>query len=201
VTRSIESGDGDEAIRVNVEGRVHVLRAGQEWTIGRDRSADIRLRTELVSRQHAVLRRDRQGWELADLDSRNGVWLDGRRIRTLRVPPGGARVQVGGAEGPVMDLAPAGGAGAGEPSRSVPRADLIVARHPVPLGTFRIGREGTNDIVLSDLLVSRRHAQLSVTPDGVTVQDCGSSNGTYLNGRRIEQSRVRAGDRPASTAV
>lgn len=48
-----------------------------------------------------------------------------------------------------------------------------------------IGREDT-DIVLSDAEVSRRHAELRPYGNGLVVRDLGSSNGTFVDGRRIE---------------
>lgn len=55
----------------------------------------------------------------------------------------------------------------------------------------RIGRAPENEIVLDDLLVSRRHAELRRLPDGdYELTDLGSHNGTYVNGRRIEQARL-----------
>ncbi|MGO9078659.1 MAG: FHA domain-containing protein [Streptosporangiaceae bacterium] len=56
--------------------------------------------------------------------------------------------------------------------------------------TLKIGRSPDNDLVLADLEVSRRHAELRRRPDGTyEIADVGSYNGTYVNGRRIT-SRV-----------
>lgn len=62
-------------------------------------------------------------------------------------------------------------------------------------GVMLLGRSSTCDVVLDDALVSRRHAKLTVTPDGVTLEDNGSVNGVYLNSRRLRGSeRIREGD-------
>lgn len=59
------------------------------------------------------------------------------------------------------------------------------SEHPVD-GELILGRErGTADLVLDDPGVSRRHARVLSEDDGVLVEDLGSSNGTYVNGRRI----------------
>ncbi len=59
------------------------------------------------------------------------------------------------------------------------------SEHPVD-GELILGRErGTADLVLGDPGVSRRHARVLPEPDGIIVEDLGSSNGTYVNGRRI----------------
>ena len=60
---------------------------------------------------------------------------------------------------------------------------------------FVVGRGGGSDVVLADPTVSRRHA--CVSPEGATavVEDLGSSNGTFVNGERVEDpSRAAEGD-------
>jgi hypothetical protein len=58
-----------------------------------------------------------------------------------------------------------------------------------------IGRGADADLRLSDTGVSRRHAELHVDPDDVTLVDLGSTNGTSVNGRRVDRARLRDGDR------
>jgi FHA domain len=53
-----------------------------------------------------------------------------------------------------------------------------------------VGRGGQNDVALpSDDYASARHARFEPRQDGVWVQDLGSTNGTYLNGARLERPR------------
>src|SRR5690606_11475133 len=61
-------------------------------------------------------------------------------------------------------------------------------------GTTTIGRSARCDIVLYDLLVSRRHAMIRQVGQEHHLIDLGSTNGTYLNGRRISRAVLRAGD-------
>jgi ABC-type multidrug transport system ATPase subunit len=59
------------------------------------------------------------------------------------------------------------------------------------LRLIRIGRAPENDIVLDDLLVSRRHAELQGLPaGGYELTDLGSHNGPYVTGRRIQKVRL-----------
>ncbi len=57
-----------------------------------------------------------------------------------------------------------------------------------------IGRQSECEISIPSEEVSRRHAELRVTPDGIMVEDLGSSNGTYINDRRITRHLMKAGD-------
>jgi len=50
-----------------------------------------------------------------------------------------------------------------------------------------IGRDDTCDITIQDRQVSRHHAQISVTPEGVMIEDLGSKNGTHCNGKMLTQ--------------
>ncbi len=49
-----------------------------------------------------------------------------------------------------------------------------------------LGRDASCDVVISDRQVSRFHARLTPTVEGVLVEDMGSKNGTYCNGIRLE---------------
>ena len=65
-------------------------------------------------------------------------------------------------------------------------------------GSWSIGRAMENDFVLGDPTVSSRHAQLNAQPGVLLVTDIGSSNGTFVNGARLQPhlaAPLRAGDR------
>jgi pSer/pThr/pTyr-binding forkhead associated (FHA) protein len=68
----------------------------------------------------------------------------------------------------------------------------------LPSGTkdrFTIGRDAACDLVLSNMTVSRTHADLRREADGWLLSDAGSTNGTRLNGWRVtEPVPIRAGD-------
>ncbi len=63
-------------------------------------------------------------------------------------------------------------------------------------GSLLIGRLPECDVLLSDTLVSRMHARISVQGDSVVVEDLHSTNGVYVNGQRVGHSTVLCeGDR------
>jgi pSer/pThr/pTyr-binding forkhead associated (FHA) protein len=73
--------------------------------------------------------------------------------------------------------------GSGE-SLLVPLADEVM----------RIGRGLGADLRLDENSVSRRHAIVVQDAEGVRILDDRSSNGTFVNGRRVEQAQLRSGD-------
>jgi DNA-binding winged helix-turn-helix (wHTH) protein len=56
----------------------------------------------------------------------------------------------------------------------------------LPEGSHVIGREPKAAIRVESSVVSRRHASITVRPDGMSIADHASRNGTFVNGRRIE---------------
>lgn len=61
-------------------------------------------------------------------------------------------------------------------------------------GTMSIGRARDNDVVITDLLASRRHAELYIGRSGVQIADLDSANGVFVNGRRINRTNLNQGD-------
>ena len=57
-----------------------------------------------------------------------------------------------------------------------------------------LGRRPYNDIVIDNLAVSGEHAVMHMTEHGVEVEDLGSTNGTYVNGKAIKRQVLRNGD-------
>jgi pSer/pThr/pTyr-binding forkhead associated (FHA) protein len=51
--------------------------------------------------------------------------------------------------------------------------------------TMILGRDETNDIVLPDAEVSRKHSRLTYSPQGYVLEDLGSTNGTFVNADRL----------------
>jgi hypothetical protein len=97
-------------------------------------------------------------------------------------------------------LRPGEGEGAGFAQKHpLQTGRLIVLKSPaIPEGTtfeldasaLTIGRGGQNDVPIEeDEFASARHARFEPRRDGVWVQDRGSTNGTYVNGTRLDRPR------------
>jgi pSer/pThr/pTyr-binding forkhead associated (FHA) protein len=78
---------------------------------------------------------------------------------------------------------------------------LVVQRGPGAGSRFLLdsdvvsaGRHPDSDIFLDDVTVSRRHAEFHRSPDGFSVTDVGSLNGTYVNRDRIDTVSLQGGD-------
>ncbi|MFI8193382.1 FHA domain-containing protein [Streptomyces sp. NPDC085946] len=185
------------ALVLETETGSTVLRPGREYHVGRDPSSDIVLDDDRVSWHHAVLRPADDHWTVEDEDSTNGTYADGHRVRAGDVGPGSV-IRFGSPhDGPRAVLTDQDGE---RPSAVLhPDATHTFRRptsvRPLPARTVRIGRAADNDLVVDDLLVSRRHAELRAHPDGTyEIVDLGSHNGTFLNGLPVEQAPVTAGD-------
>jgi hypothetical protein len=108
-------------------------------------------------------------------------------------------------------LAPSRESGVPATGPSVHSGRLVVVKSPhlaegsdfeLNSAQVTVGRGGQNDIALpKDEYTSARHARFEPREDGVWIQDLGSTNGTYLNGARVDRPRrltpgdvVRVGD-------
>ena len=64
----------------------------------------------------------------------------------------------------------------------------------LPKSMLYIGRDPSNDLVLPDAMVSRRHAVVEYRGNQYYIRDCNSSNGSLVNGDRVSERNLRDGD-------
>ena len=191
-------------------------------TIGRDPACDIVLGEKGVSRRHAVIKASIQGYVLDDM-SMNGVQVNGRTVHGTRLLCRGDVLRIGDAEfrfeadpasfEPAPELrprreepvspafAPTPGLATTLPGTNPLLATLeILTDGPLKGKRFRIerplahiGRSAHNDVQLPDSSVSGSHATLMLRGGRWYLSDHGSTNGTYVDGERIDRERVLAG--------
>ncbi|WP_326734355.1 FHA domain-containing protein [Streptomyces sp. NBC_01022] len=182
-----------------------VMSPGREYHVGRDPLSDIVIDDVRVSWHHAVLRPVDGHWSIEDEGSTNGTYTGGRRIHESGIGPGSVIRFGHPADGPqaVLSGRPAPAPAPAAPDRpsavSVPAATGTFRQpttvRPLPSRTVRIGRGSGNDLVVDDLSVSRRHAELLAHTDGTyEIVDLGSHNGTFLNGQPADRAPVSPGD-------
>jgi hypothetical protein len=58
-----------------------------------------------------------------------------------------------------------------------------------------IGRSSELDMVLVEDMVSRKHAKITLSGGKITIEDLGSTNGTFVNGEKVKTARLKEGDR------
>jgi pSer/pThr/pTyr-binding forkhead associated (FHA) protein len=68
------------------------------------------------------------------------------------------------------------------------------ATFPLRTSITRLGRHPDSEIMLDDITVSRRHADIVREDDTYQVRDAGSLNGTYVNAERVDQVVLHQGD-------
>ena len=64
-----------------------------------------------------------------------------------------------------------------------------------PRATKTIGRSPGADFMIDEALVSRLHCRLEASDQTLDVVDLASTNGTYVNDKRIDRARLKSGDR------
>jgi pSer/pThr/pTyr-binding forkhead associated (FHA) protein len=201
---------------VGPDGTARELPLTGALEVGRDPAAGLVLDDQLVSRLHVRLTPETEQLTVEDLGSRNGTFVNDAPIEAPTAVHPGDRVVVGEttivvgltvATAPEQD-APNDEAAPPEPPAGPPEPpapELIVqviegwaAGRRFPLaGPLEVGRDPSAGVPLvEDERVSHRHARLTPSGEGVFVEDLGSTGGTFVNDRRIdERTLVVVGDR------
>jgi hypothetical protein len=82
-----------------------------------------------------------------------------------------------------------------EPQREVVTLTVAGRAHEITSPSVVVGRSREADIRVADVNVSRRHAEVRQEGAGYWIVDLGSTNGVEVNGKRVERTRLRDGDR------
>lgn len=65
---------------------------------------------------------------------------------------------------------------------------------PLTTSEVRIGRDSQNGVVVNDESISAFHSTITFSPHGLLLKDLDTTNGTFVNGRRIKETFIEAGD-------
>lgn len=167
-----------------------------EFVIGRSQSCDIVLAADNVSRRHGRLFTVEGRCYIEDLKAANGVWLNGKRIYNVTELPRSAQVRIGDFFLHIEGAAFARPLGASVFARMAPVHGGIAEPFELNRPTTLIGRGKDCTAVVNDPSVSRIHAKFTHDPSGrVVLEDLRSSNGTYVNERRVDMQDLQHGDR------
>lgn len=188
--------DGHEERRVPL--------TGEQFTIGRSAACDLVLHDPNISLRHAHIERHGSTWTVVDDTSTNGTFLNGDRITSAALLPGGI-LTIGDSS---LVLAPPGSAfgndnksTGGIPIELRTRAADVPPIVPIAITSLQlekdvvtIGRDADNDVPLANPQVSRHHARLRRAGAAHVIEDLGSTNGTFVNGERITNRQLAVGD-------
>jgi pSer/pThr/pTyr-binding forkhead associated (FHA) protein len=144
-------------------------------TIGSRPDCDLVVSVPSVSGLHCRLTADEAGYFLEDLGSTNGTYFNGQRIA------GRARISLAATD--TIHLG----------THSLPIGQVLarIDREPAPSLTLLgsemvVGRNSSCDHVIDLPMVSSQHARLFREGDRILLEDLHSSNGTFVNGNRVE---------------
>ncbi len=210
-------------LRVNDGGREHMVTLGAAAVrLGRSPECDIVLEDPGISREHAELAQVGESWEVRDLGSRNGTFVNDEPVERQRLTTGDvvrlgpdvtleilnlAQTTVptrrsGGARASAAQ-APASGAKATSPPAGRWLQDLRWTLTPraahsravaLTQAVTTVGRDPGAGLVLNDESVSRMHARLDREGEALFVTDLKSSNGTHVNDEPVLRAPLKPGD-------
>jgi pSer/pThr/pTyr-binding forkhead associated (FHA) protein len=177
----------------------------ERLTIGRDKANGLVINDEGVSIFHAELRQEDKKLFLRDCGSVNGTFLNGTRLTGTAEIRAGDIFRLHLVEFEIIDPSRAQVDLPQRVNREIERPALpqwqvkattgAMAGKLFPVdGTKIIGRDPGCDIIVTGTHVSRRHAELSIRSGQLWVKDLGSSNGSFVNGRRSEETALKNGD-------
>jgi ABC transport system ATP-binding/permease protein len=157
-------------------------------SIGRLAANDIPIASDRASRHHARIALSDGRYYVADLDSRNGTFLNGERLlgQARWLNPGDSIVVAGETFRFVTG---------GETRADSSQVAGAVGLPTIPFATARLtlGRDPSNDVQLDSPNVSAFHAEVRAEAGVVVVQDLSSRNGTRVNGERVQRAELVAG--------
>ncbi len=200
------------------EGPSEVILEESEITLGRDKSCNVVLNQQAVSRQHAKISKDGSLYFIEDLGSAYGTLVGGKKVpkNEKQLLRNGETISIGQFD-ITFDRVTEGNP-AHDGTQAVARKVVkdvmkgLTAGRELPY--FRImngpkegerieiadaqeitfGRDESADIILNDDLVSRRHAKVRRDWSGTHIEDLGSRNGIRVNKKRATQVTLKDRD-------
>ncbi|NRA96145.1 MAG: FHA domain-containing protein [Planctomycetes bacterium] len=179
-----------------------VLNSGD--VLGRTAQNEIPLKVAEASRQHCKFTYEDSSWFVEDLGSSNGTQVNGRKVTKFELQDGDV-IQVGKVELRFLDM---------EVEEAEPDAEwgddeisledehfLVVGGAgregdviKIPDGRLSVGRNAKHMLVLKHKSVSGDHAEIVRDGSSCTLRDLDSSNGTFVEGRKVMEAELQSGD-------
>jgi len=192
---------------------------GERFSIGRGQDNDHALATGFISRHHCELYLSDGVWRVRDLGSKLGTQINGKLVQDAPIAEGDilvlgnkfhAKFQLGmdRSQQPTIQLESTFVAPLADPLPEPPvtpaksQMRLVALNGPLEGKIFpiegeitRFGRHASCEVQIQQDTISQFHAELIQTPEGLVLADSNSSNGTYINDRRVHRQTLEPGDR------
>jgi pSer/pThr/pTyr-binding forkhead associated (FHA) protein len=176
-------------------------------TVGKGSANDIVIDEDGVNGFHADLKVEGSQVTITDINSATGTLVNGEKI-TAPMPLGaGDTIVIQGVELLVVDEDESGGgktlvlSGTALMQLGTGSWSLVADSGPekgqvIPImDRVEIGRALECDISILEPALSRKHAELELLGDDLLLRDLGSVNGTYVNAEKIDEVKLKDGDR------
>ncbi len=162
-------------------------------TAGRSPENDIVINNPGVSSKHAILKIEGETVILEDAGSTNGTYVNAVQIKSAEIKKTDV---INFGRNYTLDWKLL------EPFLKVttdnltfqPKEERLKTKIAIEKSVITIGRSSENDLVLNNIKVSRKHARLEKTGNEWFIEDLQSSNGTFINGKKIERAKLSAKD-------
>ncbi len=182
------------------------------FTLGRDLRSDWAIKDPMASREHAIIKEDRDGFYIEDRGSRNGTFVNKDKIIRKKLSDqdeiriGSAAFLFSGKEGQTDSEISASSLSECEPVPSGPPQEAIGSWTIEVLSGKEVGRffelspkrlsvgRGKTDVVVNDPKVSRHHADLEWSEKGFILIDLKSTNGIFVNEQKVDKKLLSADD-------
>ncbi|MCZ6688183.1 MAG: FHA domain-containing protein [Planctomycetota bacterium] len=170
-----------------------------ELYVGRAPENEIVVKDQRSSERHCRIFRVDSSYHLSDLKSEIGTRVNGRQVKEAVLRPGD-RIEIGDAR--ILFEPPAAQAST-KPAYFIEAIEGNLAGKKIDIGSEPItfGRHKKNRVVLTDPGVSNYHAILTLDSGGPTVTDLSSTNGSRVNGKKVERQTLNPGDHVAFMAA
>lgn len=179
--------------------------------IGSAPDSQVRLDGDAIAPVHCELQLSGAIVTVRVPDPSHPVTLNGKPVQGVMAVRAGDELGVGGVQAKLISVERAAGvaggrfdpendSGATRMRMAVPKFVLRGVSGPAFGKTFPvpsvqvIGRSEECNICVPAEEISRRHAQVKPTADGLAVEDLGSANGTFINGQKVQNGLLKPGD-------
>lgn len=190
-------------MRRGPENGRHYRVSGEVIQIGRGARNDIVIDDNEVSREHCRLVWHKDHFELYDLDSSNGTYVNGQRVKESWPIAGDSIIELGDSitlefKFDTRDIGERPTRKTSQLDPQVTQVFLVVsisgqnskAIYPLEEAIITVGRAADNKVIIIEPEISRYHMRLERTPRGYELSDLESTNGTTVNNSPVQAARV-----------